>query len=144
MPYFIGNVLEIPVTTTQDYALFNYLNAHSIDLWNHQIQLIMEHHGVISFIIHPDYITKPREWNVYQTLLSRLAQLRDEKGLWVSTAGQVNQWWRQRAAMVLVQGRDGLRIEGDGSERARIAYAGEKDGRLAVSISAGPSQTVDT
>ena len=33
MPYFVGDILELPVTTTQDYALFNYLNEYSIDLW---------------------------------------------------------------------------------------------------------------
>lgn len=144
MPYFIGNVLEIPVTTTQDYALFNYLNTQSIDLWNHQIQLIMEHHGVINFIIHPDYITKPREWNVYQTLLSRLVQLREKFGIWIATAGEVDRWWRQRAAMAIVKDRDGLRIEGGGSERARIAYASVKDGKLAVTISPGPSKAMDS
>src|SRR6267143_6968134 len=56
MPYFIGDILELPVTTTQDYALFNYLNEYSIDRWKRQIELIMEHHGLINFIVHPDYI----------------------------------------------------------------------------------------
>ena len=42
MPYFIGKVLELPVTTTQDYTLFNILNEHSIDLWKSQINLILE------------------------------------------------------------------------------------------------------
>ena len=36
------------MTTTQDYALFNYLNEYSIDLWKRQIELIMEHHGLIN------------------------------------------------------------------------------------------------
>lgn len=60
MPYFVGNILELPVTTTQDYALFNYLDKYSIDLWRHQIDLVMEQHGLVSFIVHPDYITKSR------------------------------------------------------------------------------------
>ena len=73
MPYFVGDILELPVTTTQDYALFNYLNEYSIDLWKRQIKLIMEQHGLASFIVHPDYITKSREWNVYKSLLAYLA-----------------------------------------------------------------------
>lgn len=134
MPYFVGDILELPVTTTQDYALFNYLNEFSIDLWKRQIELIMEQHGLASFIVHPDYITKPREWNVYKSLLAHLAQLRDEKKLWVPLSGEVDRWWRQRAKMTLVEEQHGVRIEGEGSERARVAYASEMSGRLVVTL----------
>ena len=130
MPYFVGDILELPVTTTQDYALFNYLNEYSTDLWIHQTELIMEKHGLINIIIHPDYIRKPREWGVFKDLLVHLAQLREEKGLWIPKAGEVDRWWRQRAKMTLVEDERGIRIEGGGSERARIAYASERDGKL--------------
>ena len=70
MPYFVGKILELPVTTTQDYTLFNILNDYSIDLWKKQIDLIMEKHGLISFIVHPDYVNGPRERAVYETLLA--------------------------------------------------------------------------
>jgi len=134
MPYFVGDILELPVTTTQDYALFNYLNEYSIDLWMRQIELIMEQHGLVSFIVHPDYITKSREWDVYKSLLAHLAQLRDEKRLWIQMPGEVDRWWRQRAKMTIVEDQDGVRIEGEGSERARIAYASEEDGKLVLTI----------
>lgn len=45
MPYFIGDILELPVTTVQDYTLFNILGDYSIDLWKRQIELIMAKHG---------------------------------------------------------------------------------------------------
>ena len=137
MPYFVGDIIELPLTTTQDYALFNYLNMYSIDLWMNQIKLISEQHGLINFIIHPDYITQSREWDVYRSLLANLAQLRDEKGLWIPTTGQVAQWWRQRANMTLIEDGKGLRIEGEGSERARIAFASEAGGKLIVSTDPG-------
>ena len=134
MPYFVGDILELPVTTTQDYALFNYLNEYSIDLWKRQTELIMEQHGLVSFIVHPDYITKSREWTVYKSLLAHLVQLRDEKKLWIPLAGEVDRWWRQRAKMTIVEDQHGVRIEGEGSERARLAYASENDGRLVVTL----------
>ena len=59
MPYFLGNILELPVTTIQDYTLFNILNDYSINIWKSQIDLIMEKYGFMSFIVHPDYIMKP-------------------------------------------------------------------------------------
>jgi hypothetical protein len=139
MPYFVGDILELPVTTTQDYALFNYLNEYSIDLWRRQIEIIMEQHGLVSFIVHPDYITKSREWNVYKSLLAHLAQLRDAKKLWIPLSGEVDRWWRQRAKMTIVEEQQGVRIEGEGSERARIAYASEMKGRLVYTLQPVPA-----
>ena len=134
MPYFVGKILELPVTTTQDYTLFHILNDYSINLWQKQIDLIMEKHGLISFIVHPDYIGAPRERKIYQALLKHLANLRKERALWITTPGEVNHWWRQRAEMKLVEDRYGLRIEGDGNERARIAFASENKGRIAYTV----------
>jgi hypothetical protein len=134
MPYFIGNILELPVTTTQDYSLFNILHEYSIDLWKRQIDLIMEKHGLMSFIVHPDYVVKAQERDVYERLLSYLRGLGKEKDVWLSTPGEVNRWWRQRDQMTLVSDENGWRIEGAGSDRACIAYASEQDGQLHFSL----------
>jgi hypothetical protein len=130
MPYFVGNLLEMPVTTIQDYTLFHILKDYSMERWNDQIELIMEKHGLMNFIIHPDYVTTDREQQMYKKLLARLAQLRDEQGVWIPTPYEVNRWWRQRAQMTIVEDGNTLRIVGAGNERARIAYASEKEGQL--------------
>lgn len=134
MPYFINGLLEIPVTVIQDYSLFFILHDYSIDLWRKQTSAILARHGMMCFIVHPDYITDEKEQRVYRELLAYLAQLRKEKGVWIAVPGQVNRWWRQRAAMQLVEDHRGWSIVGEGSERARVAYAIEKDGRLAFSV----------
>src|ERR1700676_2743315 len=136
MPYFIGHVLELPVTMTQDYTLFNILNDYSTGLWYRQIELIMEKHGLISVVIHPDYLTGFRERSIYEALLAHLVDLREKKNVWITTPGEVNRWWRQRAEMTIVEEGEHLRIEGAGQERASIAYASEKDGRLVLSLTA--------
>jgi hypothetical protein len=138
MPYFVGKILELPVTTTQDYTLFNILNDYSIDLWKKQIELIMEKHGLISVIVHPDYVGGSKERTVYEALLAHLADLRREKGIWIATPGEVDRWWRQRAEMKLVEDDLGWHIVGPGSERARIAYASQKDGRISYTHSSAP------
>jgi hypothetical protein len=139
MPYFFDNgILEIPVTMVQDYTLHNILRDYSICLWKQQAKNIMEKHGCMSFIVHPDYVMHPRELGVYKELLSHLDQLRRECGVWVATPGSVNRWWRQRAAMELVETDQGWRIEGEGSERASIAYASEEDGRIVYSLKKSP------
>jgi hypothetical protein len=134
MPYFVGKLVELPVTVTQDYSLFHILNDYSINLWKQQIELILENHGLINVIVHPDYSVAPRERAVFEALLSHLAKLREERGIWAALPKDIAQWWRQRSEMRLVEDENGLRIEGEGQERARIAYASEKDGRLVFEI----------
>jgi glycosyltransferase involved in cell wall biosynthesis len=133
-PYFIGDVLEIPLTATQDYSLLYILREYSLDLWKTQIAMVLERHGVISFIIHPDYITKKREQQVYEDLLEHLSELRKTAGLWIALPGDVNDWWRQRSRMKLVECGDGWEILGEGRERARIAFASLQDGKLVYRI----------
>jgi len=144
MPYFVGKLLELPLTTTQDYTLFHILNRESIDLWKTQIDLIMEKHGLISFNIHPDYLNDPSKRTVYETLLEHLAELRRKKGLWIATPGQVDQWWRQRAEMKLVRDSLGWHVQGPGSELARVAYVKQSNGRIAYSCSPAVSECSQT
>jgi hypothetical protein len=134
MPYFLNGILEIPVTTVQDYTLQNILHDYSISIWKQQIGIIMEKHGCMSFIVHPDYLLQPRQLSVYKELLAYLDQLRRDCNVWITTPREVNRWWRQRAAMTLDESRDGWRIQGPGAERARIAWASEVDGNLAISL----------
>ena len=134
MPYFIGDILEIPVTTIQDYTLFNILNDYSINIWKQQTAMILQNHGLMSFIIHPDYIIGTKELDVVKQLLDHLAQLREQYDIWAATPGEVDKWWRQRAEMYLVEDADGWKIEGVGSERARVAYASLENDQLVMSV----------
>jgi len=95
---------------------------------------ILEQNGLINFIVHPDYITKDRESRIYQELLAHLAWLRTQKNAWVAAPGEIDRWWRQRSKMELVSDGDEWRVEGAGSERARVAYATERDGRLVFTV----------
>ena len=130
MPYFLGDVLELPVTTTHDYTLFHILDDDSIDLWKKQIEIILGNYGLISFIVHPEQLIDKRQRCMYEALLAYLSCLQDETGIWMTTPGEVNRWWRQRSEMRLVQNTNGWQIEGIGSERASIAYAVLQDNRL--------------
>jgi hypothetical protein len=134
MPYFIGEIVELPVTMTQDYSLFHILDDHSIDIWRWQIELIMGKHGLIHFIVHPDYIIDNPSRTTYQTLLAHLTQLASQNNFWMPLPGEVASWWRERSQMKLVEVDGSWQIEGKGKERARIAYASEKDGQLLYSF----------
>jgi hypothetical protein len=123
MPFFIDKILELPVTTTQDYSLFYILKEYSIDLWKRQMARIMGKHGLASFIVHPDYILQWRARDTYKALLAHLADLRSEKKLWIALPREVNHWWRARSQMKLVRRGNDWSIEGPESNKARLAYA---------------------
>jgi peptidoglycan/xylan/chitin deacetylase (PgdA/CDA1 family) len=130
-PFFVGKILELPLTTSQDYSLFHILDDYSIDLWREQINLIRQRNGLMSFITHPDYLIDHRARAVYESLLDYLQQLIVRDKIWAALPGDVDQWWRARSEMKLVQNGNRWEIEGPQSHRARIAYANIDHGRLA-------------
>jgi glycosyltransferase involved in cell wall biosynthesis len=123
MPYYIGDILELPVTLTQDYSLFHILHELSIDLWKQQIRTIVEGHGLISVIAHPDYVIDPRLQRLFRELLGHVREQCSARNLWSTVPSEVNAWWRRRSQMTLVCGTDGWRVTGPGSDSARVAYA---------------------
>jgi hypothetical protein len=134
MPYFIGNLLELPLTTTQDYSLFHILADYSTTLWEEQMDRILARHGLISVIAHPDYLVGPREQAVYKKLLGLLAGLRARRNVWVTLPGEIDTWWRSRHAMTLVRDGGSWRIDGPESHRARVAYASLHGDRVTYTL----------
>jgi hypothetical protein len=133
-PYFIGEILELPLTTTQDYSLFHILGDYSIELWKKQIELISERHGLISFIAHPDYLVAEKPQSVYKELLAYLSRLRSDQKIWIALPGEVNNWWRERRAMRLELENGRWCIRGEGKERARIAFARIQDDQVVYTV----------
>jgi hypothetical protein len=139
-PYFIGQVLELPLTTIQDYSLFHILNEYSAELWKKQIALIRARHGLISILVHPDYIYNDAAGlSTYNELLNHLIDMRDSDDLWIAPPAQVNSWWRERSQMKLVADDGQWRVTGAGSERASVAYVSVEDGRVVHRIQRKPS-----
>jgi hypothetical protein len=123
MPFFIGKLVELPVTCTQDYTLFQILGDYTLDLWKKQIAVIRKEHGLVTFIVHPDYIIEQQAQDTYKALLGHLAHLRADDGMWCALPRDVASWWRQRSQMELVNENGAWRVVGLGQERARVAYA---------------------
>lgn len=134
MPYFIGDMVELPVTTSQDHSVFHILKDYSLDLWKRQIAVILKHNGLASFIIHPDYIIESRARAVYVGLLNELNRLRSDEDVWVTTPGEINRWWRNRDAMKIERRNNEWVIEGPDKKRARVAYASLRDGEVEYSF----------
>jgi len=134
MPYFIGKIIELPLTTVEDYSLFYILRDYSTDLWKRQLALIKEKNGLMSFIVHPDYLIEQRARNVYESLLDYLRQMVVREEIWAALPGDVDQWWRARSQMRLVPRGDEWEIIGPEKERARLAYAVLDGDRLTYEV----------
>jgi hypothetical protein len=127
-------MVELPVTMTQDYSLFHVLNDYSTCLWREQISLIRAKDGLMNFIVHPDYIISQKARSVYSELLLHLCELRSQGKTWIPLPREVAAWWRTRSKMNLVNEGGSYRIEGEGSQRARIAYAVLSGDRISYEI----------
>jgi len=128
MPFFFGDVVELPITLTQDHTIFQILREPGIDLWRRKSEWLMQRHGLVNVIVHPDYVVERRFLDRYEAFLAFLAE-RDDG--WHALPRDVARWWRQR---------EGLSIRGDGSIAgetsygASVAFVTERDGRVVVEL----------
>lgn len=141
-PYFIGNILELPLTTIQDYALYNFVGCDPMEMWTRQMDAILAKHGLVSFIIHPDYTTERKKQALYRRLLGLLKKQSEERDVWLALPGEVDQWWRERGAMSLARQNGKWSIHGKGSDRAALAYARLEDGNLTYVLPNGSTEKV--
>lgn len=133
-PFFVGKILELPLTTSQDYSVFHMLNHYSIDLWKKQLDLIRRRNGLMSFLAHPDYLICLRNRKVYLRLLDYLLDMVSHENVWHALPGEVDQWWRTRSQLKLVRRGRHWKVEGQGKESARIAYAVLEGNELAYEM----------
>jgi len=136
MPYFIGDMLEIPVTTVQDYTLLYVLTDQSVNLWKRQCETILSKNGLLSFIVHPDYIIEPASQAFYRELLAMLAELRQRENIWFALPGEIDQWWRARSRMSIIRDKQTWKIVGEDSENAVLAFAEVRNGKLVYELPA--------
>jgi peptidoglycan/xylan/chitin deacetylase (PgdA/CDA1 family) len=120
LPFFLGDLVELPITLVQDHTLFEILRTDSIEHWTRKSDWIIENQGLINLITHPDYLDTPRRLRLYEEFLEYLSA---QSAGWHALPREVAQWWRTRAGLRLVSEDGDVRIEGPGSERASLAWA---------------------
>ncbi len=122
LPFMFGEVVELPITLVQDHTMWEILRRRSIDLWRRKSAWIVEHHGLVNIITHPDYFTAQERLDAYDELLSHLARM----DTWHALAREVAGWWKAR---------EGMRCEpphvlGDPTGRASVWWAYDSGERV--------------
>jgi peptidoglycan/xylan/chitin deacetylase (PgdA/CDA1 family) len=94
-PFFVGDVVELPYTLPQDYTLFTLLGHRSPGLWLEQADRLVDEHGLIHVLSHPDrgYLGDRANRDRYREFLVALA---DRDGIWKALPREVAAWWRRR------------------------------------------------
>ncbi|MEO0185269.1 MAG: hypothetical protein ABIL20_05675 [candidate division WOR-3 bacterium] len=91
-PFFLGNLVELPVTMPQDHTLYEILGQKDISIWRNKIEWIERMHGLALIIVHPDYFSKEVEKYYYEFLNFALSK----KDLWCAKPIEISKWWRDR------------------------------------------------
>ena len=136
-PYFLGEIVELPVTMVQDHTLWEILRQPTIDLWRHKGDWVIANHGLINVIVHPDYVGSPRRLEQYGQLLGYLRERVERQAGWHALPRNVASWWKARAQMRVVQEQGVSRVVHDGlaeewAEHATVAWASERGGHLEI------------
>lgn len=127
LPYFLGELVELPITLVQDHTLWEILQRETIELWTEKSEWVAANGGLVNIIVHPDYLDTPARLRMYEEYLDHLAGLCARRDGWAALPREVAAWWRLRAAMRCLEADGEARIEGEGAERATLAWA-EPDG----------------
>jgi len=130
LPYFMGDLVELPITLVQDHTLWEILAEDSIELWRRKSDWIADNNGLVHLLVHPDYLLEQERLDQYDEILAHLA---GTDGVWHALPRDAAAWWKRRATL------DAAATAGDREATvAHVRRAG--DGR--VRFDAGPSDAV--
>jgi hypothetical protein len=119
LPFFLGEMVELPITLVQDHTLWEILRREDIELWTRKSDWIIANGGLVNLITHPDYLDTPSRLRMYEEFLEYLGRQRDG---WNALPREVADWWRARARLRCVEGEGEPHIKGEGADRARLAW----------------------
>jgi hypothetical protein len=129
LPYFLGDMVELPITLPQDHTLFELLGERDIALWRRKVAYIAACGGLVTALVHPDYALTAERLRRYDELLALLCA---RQGGWHALPRDVARWWRRRAELER-RFRDG---EADpraaAAAGASIWWATERDGAVVI------------
>jgi hypothetical protein len=116
----IGDLVELPMTLTQDHTVFDLLGHRDETVWLEKARFLRDRGGMALLVTHPDYIDKPNLLESYERFLEAFAS---DSTAWKALPNEVSSWWRRRSES-RVQEVDGeLRVVGPAEHEARVEFA---------------------
>jgi hypothetical protein len=105
LPFFIDDLVELPITLPQDHTIFTILQHENAGVWIEKASHIRSRRGMALALTHPDYaVADDRVVEGYRLLLDTYA---DDPSAWHALPKDVADWWRRRAASTVKLGDKG-------------------------------------
>lgn len=117
LPYFNGDLVELPITLPQDHTLFEILDHADGKLWIEKARELRDRGGMVLVLAHPDYARDARIAASWQALLAEFAA---DETVWQALPRDVAAWWHERAESTLVRGDGNWVVSGPAAERGRV------------------------
>lgn len=130
-PFFIGDLLELPMTMPQDHTLFEILGHKDIKVWIEKSDWIAEQGGMVLINVHPDYMDSDERLGLYEEFLRYMKQ---KQGMWHALPRDVARWWKDRTKSTLVRKNDTFVIEGPAAGVAAVLKTRVDHGMLVDTI----------
>ena len=121
LPFFNGEMVELPLTLPQDHTLFVILGQHDETIWVDKAEFLRARGGLAVIDTHPDYLVDDRILTAYGRFLDRFA---DDATAWHALPREVSAWWRRRAASSLEYDQGSWRVVGPAAGDARVRFLG--------------------
>jgi len=118
LPYFNGDLVELPITLPQDHTLFVILQQQDERMWLEKAEHLRSRGGMALLDTHPDYMDA-LVLGAYGRFLEAFG---GDPTAWRALPRDIATWWRRRAASKLVRDGGEWRVVGPAAGEAAIAY----------------------
>jgi peptidoglycan/xylan/chitin deacetylase (PgdA/CDA1 family) len=95
LPFFNGDLVELPITVPQDHTVFEILGHEDESVWVEKIEFLRAHGRMALVLTHPDYLpVGGPAFRAYERVLARYA---GDATAWKALPRDVAAWWRRRS-----------------------------------------------
>jgi hypothetical protein len=130
LPFFDGEMVELPLTMAQDHTLFMILGQSDEGPWLRKAEFLRARGGLALIDTHPDYLVDDRIMRAYERFLDRFA---GDETAWHALPREVSAWWRIRAASSVERDGDEWRIVGPAADQGRLEFTATDASRVEFS-----------
>jgi hypothetical protein len=117
LPFFNGELVELPLTMPQDHTLFVILGHRDESAWREKAAFLAERGGMAVLDTHPDYLLDERILTAYDRFLAGAAA---DASAWKALPRDVSAWWRRRAESRIEPAGDSWQVTGPAAGEASV------------------------
>jgi hypothetical protein len=119
LPYLIEDLVELPITLTQDHTVFDLLRHRDETLWVEKARFLRKRGGMALMLTHPDYLGNPYLLESYRRFLAEFAA---DSTAWKALPRDVSDWWRRRSNSRLEEVGGEWCVVGPARSEARVEF----------------------